>query len=336
MDENLVGYLLNALDPDAHRQVETALRTDPEAQRRLDLLRRALEPLASDAEEEPPPGLWIRTLGHVAHDQVRRARPADRPSLRALPRAPGPERGAPAVRSWWRRADALVAALVMFATLTLALSVLPGLWRRQQILACQNNLRQLGLALGAYSEQHGHEFPKVDAEPPKNVAGIFAPILHDSGLLTGDVSLCCPGTRDHPTRPCPTLADLERLRHENPAEFEMVAHRLGGCYAYTLGYGTNPDEHQGLRDDDDGRLPLLADRPDFANGCLGPGNSPNHGGLGQNVLFIDGSARFCTSRTVGVNHDDIYVNLRGNVAAGRDRYDSVLGASSARPYPGDD
>jgi hypothetical protein len=45
MDENLVGYLLDALEPDDHRRVEDNLRVSPEARRRLDALRRLLRPL---------------------------------------------------------------------------------------------------------------------------------------------------------------------------------------------------------------------------------------------------------------------------------------------------
>lgn len=337
MDENLVGYLLNALDPDTHRQVESHLRTDPEAQRRLEVLRRALRPLAADAEEEePPPGLWVRTLGHVAHDQCRRraadAPPAGRAAYRALPRAPRPGGEAEPARSWWRRADVLVAAGVLFAVLSLGVSVLPGLWQHQQRLACQNNLRLFGQALSAYSVNHDHEFPKVEAEPPRNVAGIFVPMLRDSGVMPADVTLCCPGGGNRPA-PCPTLAELEDLRRRRPEDFQAAVRRLAGCYAYSLGYGPAPDDHHGLRDDDGDGLPILADRPDFAGGRVGPGNSPNHGGRGQNVLYIDGHVRFCTARTVGVNRDDIYVNQHGDVAAGRDLLDSVLGASSATPYP---
>jgi hypothetical protein len=54
------------------------------------------------------------------------------------------------------------------------------------------------------------------------------------------------------------------------------------------------------------------------------------------VLFVDGSVQFATGRNVGVNRDDIYVNQRGEVAAGRNRFDSVLGASWVHPYPRDE
>ena len=44
MEENLVGYLLGALDPETTRDVEKFLDGEPAARQRLDVLRRALAP----------------------------------------------------------------------------------------------------------------------------------------------------------------------------------------------------------------------------------------------------------------------------------------------------
>src|SRR5271156_3271197 len=106
MEENLVGYLLNALDPAEQRQVEGYLRDHPEAQRHLQLLEHALEPLAADRDEiAPPPGLSVRTLAlvaeHQCHELPRVPKATSRPSDFTH-------------RSWWRRADVLVAASLLF------------------------------------------------------------------------------------------------------------------------------------------------------------------------------------------------------------------------------
>jgi hypothetical protein len=336
MEENFVGYLLNALDADTHRDVESYLAAHPEARQRADLLRRALEPLAADAAEEPSPGLWLRTLAHVARHEAHRP---DRPTLRLadhlgdLPPAPRPA-AAQVVgpsRSRWRRADVLVAAVLLFAVVGLGASLLPGLWYRQQVLACQNNLRQFHQALMEYSQRHGGAFPKVENAPPRNVAGIFVPILEESGTLPDDVTVACPAD-GHEKPPAVTLAELEELHKDRPSQFDALARRLAGCYAYSLGYG-DPGAHAGLRADDDDNLPILSDAPAFQGTGVAAGNSPNHGGRGQNVLYIDGHARFSTTRGAGVGGDDIFVNQQGRVGAGFNRYDSVLGASAATPFP---
>src|ERR1700740_3435512 len=105
MDENLIGYLLNALDPDAQREVEAYLHSHPEGRRRLAELRQALAPLEADREDpEPPPDLVVRTLARVAEH-----------CTRELPRAPAALRRSLAGtgRPFWRRADALVAASIL-------------------------------------------------------------------------------------------------------------------------------------------------------------------------------------------------------------------------------
>jgi hypothetical protein len=85
MDENLVGYLLQSLDPETQAQVEDYLHSHPEAQARLERLRQALEPLAANNEEvAAPPGLWVRTLAHIA---------AGSPPRRGLPGRNGSARG---------------------------------------------------------------------------------------------------------------------------------------------------------------------------------------------------------------------------------------------------
>src|SRR5438270_584026 len=99
MDDNLLGYLLNALDPDTHRDVSHYLHDHPEARTRLDRLRRALTPLEDDRDGiEPPHGLAERTVARVAEFRSN------------LPRAPVTPAGQSAALRWggWRRADALV------------------------------------------------------------------------------------------------------------------------------------------------------------------------------------------------------------------------------------
>src|SRR5947209_19083538 len=56
MDENLIGYLLNALDPGTRLETEKYLLRNPDARDNLDRLRSALEPLEADRDTiDPPP-----------------------------------------------------------------------------------------------------------------------------------------------------------------------------------------------------------------------------------------------------------------------------------------
>jgi hypothetical protein len=323
MDEQLLGYLIDALEPDERREVESYLQLNPEANEQLENLRLALEPLASDAEPiDPPDGLWLRTLARVGEHNKR-------PALPAAPITAG-SRALAAPRTWWRRADVLVAASIL---LCVGLLVPPGITKlrfQAAITACQENLRSLYVALAAYSDHHNGEFPDVAhaAPPPRNTASVFIPVLRESQLLSENVSIRCP-TADGQTSSTATLHDV---RHMSPQEFERYVQSMAGCYAYSLGYTDENGVHAlRLVADHASFMPILADCPPNDVAMGNPGNSAAHEGLGQNVLFIDGHCRFTTVRTVGLKRDDIYLNLDGKVGAGKTDWDAVLGSPDSRP-----
>src|SRR5262245_58943278 len=108
MDKELVGYLLNALDADAKRDVERHLTESPELNTRLERMREALAPLAADRQPPPPPpGLGARTNGKGA-EHIGRALPK---AAFAVIESIGSE--AP----WWRRVDILLAACLLIAVI---------------------------------------------------------------------------------------------------------------------------------------------------------------------------------------------------------------------------
>jgi hypothetical protein len=330
MEENLIGYLMQSLDCDEEQEVESYLRTNPDAAERLELLRQALVPLEADREElEPPPDLLVRTLARVAEYRTRELLSYKVP-------APPPADVSP--RSWWRRADVLIAASILFLASSLALPGLYAIKRQHDIVACQNNLRGFYGALMAYSDHHQDAFPKIDENPPHNYAGIIVPALRQGGYLTDAVSVNCPASGyAQPTFTSIEALDEERLR--DPARYERDIAGLGGCYAYPLGYRENnhyfgPHRVQGYD-----LLPIMSDKPPFtaqSGDVVWAGNSPNHGGSGQNVLFLGGNVRFAKTRNVGMEGNDIYLNRQGLPQAGLGLTDSVLGPSNFHPtYPED-
>lgn len=316
MNDNLVGYLLNALDSQTQREVEEYLRTDPEAQKQLDLLRKSLRPLETDRDRiDPPPGLADRTLVRV-RKRTREIIPM--PAAPAMPRAP--------VSSWWHRGDVLVAAGLLICVVGLGA---PGLYRlRASYLSraeCANNMRGMHQTFASYADTHNGNLPQVEEKPRRNLAGIFVPTVNESGVAARQMNVRCP-SNGRPSIPSLTLAELDALSAE---EFEQHAQRLGGCYAYTLGYRDKQNGLHGYRSDDHSDIPILADRPATDGGGI-RGNSPNHNG-GQNVLYIGGYVRFVKQPEAGLESDHIYLNRLNRVAAGVDRDDTVLGASMDRP-----
>jgi hypothetical protein len=320
MDENLVGYLLDALEPDERRAVEAHLRASPEARAKLEVLRRALAPLAADAgHSDPPPGLALRTLARVAEYRCRPLPPAPKP--------PPSQRGSGPPR-WFRRADVLVAASILVVVGGLFAPWLVRERALSQRVACQNNLRALWAALEAYSEEAGgraHAFPRVEASGPRSAAGAFVPQLRDAGVLDpAVVSVGCPAQGRRPAADV-SVRDLEEAFARGPEEYGRLVRDLAGDYAYPLGYREG-GVLVGLTRDSGDLMPLLADRsgPDAA------GNSPNHGGAGQNVLYVGGPVRWATGPNAGVGGDNIYVNRQYRLGPGVRREDSVLAASHVR------
>jgi hypothetical protein len=333
MDDNLLGHLLNALDPQEQQRVELDLRWHAEARQGLELLRQALEPLAVDRdapEYEPPAGLRMRTLARVAEYRCRELEPPPpAPILRLAP---------PATRSWWSRADVLVAASLLLIAFPLLFPVLTKLQQRRNIIECQNNLHSLYTALVNYGTHHNGQLPQVEDQPPHNFAGVMVPKLYQEGLVTPQMMFACPATGRQPTMPL-SLAELQNLYDRDRGQFEQYIRDAGGCYGYPLGYRED-GRLQGFQfpvgGPADGLLPILADRPPFedpADPDLMTANSRNHGGAGQNVLRLGGQVEWCTSRHVGPNGDDIYLNQRQELDAGVDRSDVVLAASGVQVRP---
>lgn len=71
MVDNLLGYLLGALEAEDIEQVSLALQSDPQLQRQLELVRRALEPLECCSEAvDAPPDLAVRTWVVIRQNAV--------------------------------------------------------------------------------------------------------------------------------------------------------------------------------------------------------------------------------------------------------------------------
>jgi hypothetical protein len=299
MDLDLVGYVLGSVEADERKRIDAAVRESPAVRRRLNRLRKVLSPLEAVRDDDGlPPGLAERTVAYVLSHAARL--PHDgRPSPARRVEVPSDQ---PVFQpSRWRRADALVAACILVVLSGLAISGFSRMHFRHEIAVCQNNMRQLHMALTNYSEKHQGSFPQVQDQPPYNLAGAFIPILQDAGAFPAAGIPDCPAVIVVRNGPQPRVT-----------------------YAYTLGYRDGQGRLHGLRRDDNpignDVIPILSDVP----------RPVNHRG-GYNVLFIGGNVRFCTSPNVGVDGDDIFLNQASQVAAGLNRMDSVLAPGHTPP-----
>lgn len=355
MDSELIGYLLNALEPDACEAVERQLEESAEVRQRLPVLRRLLDTLECDRETSvPPPELVVQTLRKVATQRSLEKRGVARVGRAAaavnLPRvseaanpwhapALSPPASRPVSRSRWRRTDVAVAASIIFVALLMIPPALLSVRNLSYRTACADNLREFARAFTLYENDRGHlPQPPKDKDSVLAVAGIYGPELRQAGYWNvSGMGIFCPANGRGRRQGVPPTPDelVEAAKCQTCNTMELCK-RMGGCYGYHIGYR---DQETGevlplRRANLIGDIPLLADRPlrlgepNFADP---EANSPNHGGAGQNVLYYPGGHVRYERRRI-VNGDDIYRNRDGRLAPGHSPTDAVLAPSEVSPY----
>ena len=192
---------------------------------------------------------------------------------------------------------------------------------------CTFNLQQLGFGLNHYRALHG-SYPYVSPASPAAHAGTYAVLLDQEKVLPTLANLDCPGNGPSALKsPLPRLADLCRG--------EKGAHKCPPCmqhldYAYAIGYEHKPGQFGPASAGLQAANALLADKPAHADGRILDGNSPNHGGDGQNVLFGDGHVSWHTTRRLGPLDDDMFLNQSRHAAPGLNASDIVLAPGDFR------
>lgn len=332
--EQLLGYLLGALEESERESVERQLNQDPEWRRELALLRQRLQPLwVTQPDFTPPAGLATRTCQLVASSPKPSACPApDTAKTQTGGAVSEAEPVNPAAQTggWggsWGWLDLTVAAGLVVAVSLLTFPAIQNSRFNARRLSCEDHLRQLGLALTQYSQQHEDFFPPVYDRGNLSGAGIYAPVLVSYELVEEPRCFLCPGSplAEDPRFCVPSLDEL--LAAEPGEELVCLRRSMGGSFGYSLGFL----DRGGIYSTKNMRRPYFALMADAPSTSLPGYQSINHDGRGQNVLFEHGGVRFyCTSRP-HARADDVFVNEIGLVAVGRNRNDSVVGPSMSVP-----
>ncbi|HTQ38369.1 MAG TPA: hypothetical protein VMJ32_05045 [Pirellulales bacterium] len=315
--EHLIGYLIGAAEPEECSLVEQQLAQDESARRELELLRSSLHPLDSDsAHEEPPAGLAQRCCDYVySRTEV----------LPAALSAAASGTSTKATRRWSRLELAVAGAIAA----AVAVFLLPKIYQSQiqaQLLACQNNLKDIGFAAADYSQHNGGYYPAVQPGDRINAVGMWAPTLVTQQYIPpSGKTMICPSSTDAGISNfhVPTVEEVEAL---DAARLAQELPQLSGSYGGPVGY-MQDGKYKLPRNQGRSNMAVFADRPG-KNGT----NSPNHGS-GQNVLRDDGSVIYLTTPEIGPNADNIYLNRNHEVAPGVDEGDSVIGDSALKLPP---
>jgi hypothetical protein len=319
--EHLLGYLLKALGEGEHEQVEAELDRNPALRVEMRRLEASLGDLGLIDEPEPiepPLGLAARTCQFVAAQ-------VGMPVVTSSGALIYQHQAEPLRRFTW--SDFVTMAAVVVAAASLFFPALSFSRFQSQIATCQNQLRLIGLGLHGYSDlQADRSFPGPEADGNRSAAGIVAPLLV-SHKLADSRMFVCPASRVIRSGAEFRVPLPEELDQATEDELKTLRRTMAGDYGFHMGYV------------DGGKLLRARDlrREGFALAGDAPSNSQpkrvsgNHAGRGQNVLYEDGRVQFLPQLPNLL--DDPYHNRDGWVAAGVDRDDAVLGASSDSPLP---
>ena len=297
MRDELVGYLLGALEPAEHQAVEAQLAVDPHLQHQLELVSRAMSPLAADKHDfAPPPGLAERTCIFVATQA--RVSLAPQPSYES---------------SRWRLADVAVAAGIFLAATLLFFPAVNQSRFAARLTGCQNNLRQIGVAASEYGLRFGDHFPLLlnDDGGPADAGAVPARLI-EGGYLASPGVLICPASKLaeqlNASESSPWPAGIRQELQCAQGQRLLELHRLvGGSYAYNLGYVVN-GQYRSSKNLQRPTFALVADAP--SGGLVD--RSGNHDRRGQNVLFEDGHVQYLTTCTARGCKDHIFTNDEGH------------------------
>ncbi len=277
MQEDLLGYLLGALDDSEMRRISARLQEDPDLVEELEKLKRITDTLeeAYVPVEAPRKDLVEITLDSIASQDLgfqeelaenallagvvvggtglNSSADADleKSSVDPASRSNGLSDvsavnglGAASGFRWWDWVGAVTAAAVLLCIILPALA--NGRFEARKI-ACQDQLRRFGVALTQFvSRSPEQRLPAVAESGPEAFAGVYALRLNESGLLPEGEMRWCPSMAT-PEINSPELVNLGEIRsldqlHDVTVdELRHIQQYSGGHYAYNLGV---LDDHQ--------------------------------------------------------------------------------------------
>lgn len=322
--DDLFDEAFGQLDDVRREHLDRAAASDPVLADRRARLHRSLSRLLDDGDAiEPPEDLGRRTLAFL--EKQRREEP------RLLEFAPEQRR--------FRWSDIAAAAAVLLVGLASLLPAIRDQRRQANFLICTDNLRQVGLALNQYARVH-QSYPYVDPSCPASYIGASFVQLNDAGFLNNPTVLNCPanGCRARLSA-LPRFDDLYGRERRQPGS---CRNEVQSDYAYHLGYRDPRGRLGPIPIDLDGPVALVADQPPYRMdgsqsqsqaGRILEGNSPNHNGGGQNVLFTDGHVSYHRTRWISPADTDLYLNEDASLAPGLHSRDAVLTPAVLRFRP---
>jgi type II secretory pathway pseudopilin PulG len=258
-----------------------------------------------------------------------------------------------------RRGFTFIYLLVIIGILAFLASILlPSLCRSREganRIKCTSNLRQIGLSLDEYKARNNGKLPRTrfdDSARPTPIfytrpdaPNAFAADGPEPNDVTAALYLLLRWDVTSEVMLCPS--SIEERSQQDPMKTSNFRNAESLSYSYQNPYSGKwdaPTSYKAgefaLAADINPGVPELMSTSSIATRTqIIKTNSPNHGGDGQNVLYEDGHAEWCTSPFAGVTRmtageptrDNIYLAGQSGasipptiIAAPVDAIDSIL------------
>jgi hypothetical protein len=337
MQEDLLGYVLGALDGPEHDEVQDAVTRNEPLRGQLLELEQRLEPLEDVRWDfDPPAGLATSTCQLVAEFAAEQAAKAE-PVRPASTQTGWSSTDGSGHGSSWNFIDFVVAAGISVAAAMMFFPAVANSRYQSRLAGCQNNLRMFGAALPLFAENGSGKLPYIPPHGKTGVAGFYAPQLMDAGYVKQHKLFVCPSSPLATKSASFFVPDIDTIQRARGAKLVALQRRMGGSYCYGLGH-FEQGQHRPTRARSRSRFAVMSDH------VFLPGSNqqvPVHGMQGLNILFEDGHVRFILIRNVQPNNEQsldwsqLFVSDRGIVEAGLHADDAVLAPSWVRPIPGE-
>jgi hypothetical protein len=348
--ENLLGYVLGALDAQEQRDIQQTIDENPEIEEQLIEIKGSLLPLDCLDPPGPQPGLARRTLESVAiwQNSSSLAPTASTESSLAQNIQAAIESGdsqsdseptSPRLRvsisdrlfhpNTWSLPDVLVGTALLAICASILFPVISYTRFQSRITVCDSNLQAFGSGLINYSGANEGRFVAVPRSGQLVSVGYIGPVLKDAGFLEDDSILACPGIANScPPVHIPTCEQIESA--QSVEELNYYLRNSLGHFGFSMGHQVNgryqPPRVRGSNFRGVSYVFLAGDRPS-ANM---PGRaSMNHASRGQNILFEDGRTLYVVGHSYG--EDAIFENDYGIVGPGSHFGDNVIAAAHLLP-----
>lgn len=334
MHEDLLGYLLGALEPHEMQRVAQLLRDNPAAREELAKIERSLEPLEEFYQPvaAPPPDLVARTLANLpplpSADENKPTATVELVSMQSGVEAP---KSTTLTFVDWASGAVAVAVLLGFLLPALA----QGRFEARKA-TCQDQLRQFGTALTSFViRNQQNRLPSVAENGPEAFAGIYAIRLDESGLLEDPSIRWCPSL-DRPDEGLriggDEMVSVRDLHEMSVDQLRQIQQRVGGHYAYTLGV-IDKDHFTPPRFESRSSFAVMSDAPMVGiSGGKIRADQIGHSGFGINVLYEDGRVQFISLSSLESMPDHPLFNHRGRAEAGVNIDDASLAPSWRPPF----